>query len=654
MTIRISQDLPVALGHQDSAEEPAGDAFALALRTRMRRDDQAAAPAREPARPARATSGTPRGAGHSERPGQREQLDTPRQVEGRDAARPSGEPAPGAITGGADALETAPAQPQAAPAPAPLAATAAPLPTDPTQPGPASGADPAQIVAAVNAAQAEAASVVSAQLAVTTQLQQAVIGQALVDPADAATREPLPSAFVTPTIVPGVEPLVVSPAEAAEPPAAALAASSAPVASVAVDAVDAGQLATTAVPPTTATATAATATSATATAATATAATATAAAATGPTGDAAWPESSSAAYGGAPMAGARPYVSGPEQGETANATRLGDVVVDTSAPSAPMAPNSIGAASGQLAPSAESATGAALVSPAPGGATPAGTAPAPAGATSGAVAQVAAEPSPEESVAALAVSVPLQATAGQSAATRVVLDRAVTDIALPSAPTTSPDRGSQEASPGAGSAPAPTRIDGLRQTESAPPPPPVHVAATPAHAPAVASPHANAPVAAAPPPAVHSQILSAMTPALQRRDGSYSVELQLDPASLGRVRVQVAIAGGEVSLHLASGDPGTRDLLRQHADQLRQQLSESGFGRSSVDVGDGSRGNAWQGPDRQPAGPTSSGQGQGDARRETAAGWDRRPTDDSAETLDHVSAARRTDGAGDAALDVRI
>ena len=46
-----------------------------------------------------------------------------------------------------------------------------------------------------------------------------------------------------------------------------------------------------------------------------------------------------------------------------------------------------------------------------------------------------------------------------------------------------------------------------------------------------------------PPPAVHSQILTAVTPVLNRRDGSYSVELQLDPASLGRVRVHLAIAG---------------------------------------------------------------------------------------------------------------
>ena len=83
MTIRIAQDLPVVLGNQDSAEEPAGDAFALALRSRMRRDDQAAAPG-EPARPARGKKAGNHGADHPERPGQREKVGSSPQVEHRD------------------------------------------------------------------------------------------------------------------------------------------------------------------------------------------------------------------------------------------------------------------------------------------------------------------------------------------------------------------------------------------------------------------------------------------------------------------------------------------------------------------------------------------------------------------------------------------
>ena len=662
MTIRITQDLPVALGNQDSAEEPVGDAFALTLRSRMRRDDQPATPG-EPARPARTKPGVHRGAGD---PGQREQLVAARQVEERAAARgqapelgrsapsdesptpqadvaaatPLGEVASIAPTVGPGAVEAVLAQSQVFAQVVTPSATA-PLPPAPSGPGTLSGATPSQTVAVAQAAQHDAASsLASAQLTAATQLQQAVIGQALVDPAVAVSRDPQPSAFVTPTIVPSMEPPIVLPTELAV---------AAPT--DALSPAEVGTLPTSAASTTTSTLAGAGMSAGSAAVAVASEGAPTPAAAV-------TPGPAPVAYGGAPMAGARPYLTSSASSGAEGATRLGDVL-GVATPPESVAPNSLGAAAAPtVSVLTEPGAGGTATGDTPSGVAPTGAVPAGAAIASVGVAQPSAHDAPAEPVADVGAGAPVPLIATESAEAgsavrtpgRVTVDLAerVNDVAAIPAQEQAPATTTSSAAP----------VAAARHADPPPAPtPPQAPVSTTAAAPAAAPQHA-APAAqqAGPPPAVHSQILSAMTPALQRRDGSYSVELQLDPASLGRVRVQVAIAGGEVSLHLASGDAGTRDLLRQHADQLRHQLTESGFGRSSVDVGDGSRGNAWQeGPNRHAAGAMTGGHGQGDARRGSAAGSDlSHPDDDAGELPDRVGSGRRTDGTGDAALDVRI
>ncbi len=125
---------------------------------------------------------------------------------------------------------------------------------------------------------------------------------------------------------------------------------------------------------------------------------------------------------------------------------------------------------------------------------------------------------------------------------------------------------------------------------------------------------APAPVPGAAPSFVppQSQVLSAVTPLLRGPDGTQTLTLHLHPQDLGSVRVQISLAGSEVSLHLAASDQGTREMLRQGLGDLRHQLEEMGLGTAGVDVGagapdDGSRdpraGTAGAGGDPRPGTP---------------------------------------------------
>ncbi|QQR99523.1 MAG: flagellar hook-length control protein FliK [Austwickia sp.] len=680
MTIRIVQDptTPVAAGASGSAggaNQPTDDGFAAALRTKLRSDERP-----EPDPSARQTAARARHA--EQRSTHRPDAPRARAAEDQAAARDhrvssansSIEQEQEARVGGASADEqpaTASAQAAVAAQAAMVSATTAPdsstAPADPALDGvtgvaasaPSSAVLPApsasSLVAAANAAQAEAAAVASAEMAVTTQLQQSAVGQAIIDAETAAARGPIPTAAVTPTVVPAVAPPVPRPTDLvtavteaaivgsagevgplADPlfrAAAELAAKTAPVDPAAPDA--------------------------------------------GPVAQ----EMRSSAFGGAAMLGGRPYAE-PSGGSTGTATAADGAAAQTvasplSAPAPLVAPDSIGAASGAAFPApvatapagagtpdvgSSSAVGAAggssidgaLATGLAGGPT-AGT-----GTDSGAPSLALSDPA--------APFAPPEAAAAQHAVARAVVDSALAEKPLtetrltetPSAAApaaTAPEPVS--AAPDKAAAPSAPPASAARPAEPAAPPP-APVPAPPAHAPAV-TPAAPSTPAAAPPPAVHSQILSAVTPALHRRDGSYSVELQLDPASLGRVRVQLAISGGEVSLQLASGDAATRDLLRQHMDQLRQQLADSGFGRSSVDVGDGSRGNPWQDAQgRQAAAQAGQGQGQGQAQGQQAGrgGPGARTLADQgpADEHDHHEQVRRAtrENRGDGPLDVHV
>ncbi len=82
------------------------------------------------------------------------------------------------------------------------------------------------------------------------------------------------------------------------------------------------------------------------------------------------------------------------------------------------------------------------------------------------------------------------------------------------------------------------------------------------------------------------------------------VELTLDPVELGRVRLAVATSGDQVQIHLSIERPETLDLLRRHAEDLRAECRDAGFGGSSLTFGQwgqqGSGAPQPQGPDDTP------------------------------------------------------
>lgn len=141
--------------------------------------------------------------------------------------------------------------------------------------------------------------------------------------------------------------------------------------------------------------------------------------------------------------------------------------------------------------------------------------------------------------------------------------------------------------------------------------------------PAVASaPQATAPLSgpasagtpgAAPAPAVVDQVVEVIQPLIRMEDGSDEVILELRPADLGTVRVEVRVEHGVVHATLHADQDSTADLLRQSLPDLRTALAEAGL--QPGDLGCGHGRNAGQGgasqdrpawgrdPDRRPGTP---------------------------------------------------
>jgi flagellar hook-length control protein FliK len=90
------------------------------------------------------------------------------------------------------------------------------------------------------------------------------------------------------------------------------------------------------------------------------------------------------------------------------------------------------------------------------------------------------------------------------------------------------------------------------------------------------------------PPAVHQQVLTAVSPLLRGPDGGYSLQLQLHPHDLGAVQVNVEVRHGEISIQLHAAHEGARDALRGGLSELRQQLESQGLRAGSMEVGSGS------------------------------------------------------------------
>ncbi|MCA0437358.1 MAG: flagellar hook-length control protein FliK [Actinobacteria bacterium] len=669
MTIRIAPDLgrmaaTAATGATagtagtaaEAAEQPADGAFSQALQAKLRSAETAEA--------ARATAARSRQAEHR----------SPAHAGRTNGARP--ESSAGGAHRSAEAAERsrAAAEPASSPRPqdaathqAQAAAVVAQVASTPAAGSDVAGAGQTTIsgVAAVgtsvatqalaDAATADltmaATSVAAAQLSIGTTAQQVAVGQGSLAPEIGAAQAPVATAALVPSVVPAgqtaVVPSMSTPTATPTVPALAVPLAESVAAAepgalsrqTLVDAADALAAKTAPVAPAL------------------------------PDADPVSAEMRASAFGGVATGGARPYA---DAGDVTAGFGAADAAATTrfatttgAAPAAPVTVQPVATGSGEsgsgsvvaLTSLGQAATAAPRLAGQADGAsgasdpalptTPASpTSPASSAAPASATAAPDSTGTPVSGQGATPASSAVAPVIAQHVATRAVVASVLGEASSAALSGAEPVRSDTIA----GSAERATAPVLAPPVESQPPAaPPAQVVAAPAHAPAVTSAHPTVPAqAAAPPPAVHSQILTAVTPVLNRRDGSYSVELQLDPASLGRVRVHLAIASGEVSLHLASGDAGTRDMLRQNLDQLRQQLADSGFGRSSLDVGDGSS-NAWQqAADRQAA-------RHGDAQRATHGGLAGETTLITEPSLrGDASESSTRSRTGDGPLDVRI
>ena len=136
---------------------------------------------------------------------------------------------------------------------------------------------------------------------------------------------------------------------------------------------------------------------------------------------------------------------------------------------------------------------------------------------------------------------------------------------------------------------------------SRPVPPPAPQPAAPALAPSplaqnvqqpVTAPTATNPSAPAPPPMastapvppIYQQLITGMTPMLRGVDGTYALMMQLNPATLGQVRIAVQVKNGEASIQVKAVDGNTRDLVQDNLDDLRSTLEKLGVSAGSIDV----------------------------------------------------------------------
>ncbi len=69
-----------------------------------------------------------------------------------------------------------------------------------------------------------------------------------------------------------------------------------------------------------------------------------------------------------------------------------------------------------------------------------------------------------------------------------------------------------------------------------------------------------------------------------------SFEILLNPAELGKVRIQMTPSDGGIIVSIQADRPETLDLLRRHADMLAQDFRSIGYGTAEFSFGQGNRG----------------------------------------------------------------
>jgi flagellar hook-length control protein FliK len=79
-----------------------------------------------------------------------------------------------------------------------------------------------------------------------------------------------------------------------------------------------------------------------------------------------------------------------------------------------------------------------------------------------------------------------------------------------------------------------------------------------------------------------------LTAQIQR--GSWHVEMDLHPKSLGRIEVQLEMKNGELEARFIAANATTRDLLNEGMPRLREALQEHGTETASMDLGSANQG----------------------------------------------------------------
>lgn len=70
-------------------------------------------------------------------------------------------------------------------------------------------------------------------------------------------------------------------------------------------------------------------------------------------------------------------------------------------------------------------------------------------------------------------------------------------------------------------------------------------------------------------------------------------ELVMDPPELGRLRFDMVTRGDQVQVTLAAERPETLDMLRRHAEALRQEFRASGLDAGALSFGQWGGNGAW-------------------------------------------------------------
>ncbi len=132
-------------------------------------------------------------------------------------------------------------------------------------------------------------------------------------------------------------------------------------------------------------------------------------------------------------------------------------------------------------------------------------------------------------------------------------------------------------------------------------------------APTPTAPTSPAPVVtSAPPPPVAQQLVEHVSPLVDGPDGTHELTIELRPATLGRVQLEITLEDGLLHVRVQADDPSSRRLLAQSLGELRAALTDAGIRAGNLDIDnprDGQRGDGGAGDGQVPHRPSAPGTG---------------------------------------------